>query len=164
MKHGLLSLALVVSLVGCAEGLPNLETGNSAVGEPAPLSEPQLIQPAAISEFHWSYNGIIAGKTCIAMHEPDDPYAWEDNYLCTDRDFRLTWLNAGAANSGPNCTRMFEDSGLAAWDNNFLCAASDIGLRWSNAGPIAGMQCLKINEPSEPTEYTWEDNYLCLPQ
>ena len=34
-------------------------------------------------------------------------------------------------------------------------------LFWSVAGPIGGLHCTKINEPSEPENYTWNDNFLC---
>ncbi|HVX56646.1 MAG TPA: hypothetical protein VHA37_02845 [Candidatus Saccharimonadales bacterium] len=34
-----------------------------------------------------------------------------------------------------------------------------IGLAWSSAGPIAGYNCVHIDEPSDP--HTWDDNYLC---
>jgi hypothetical protein len=32
-------------------------------------------------------------------------------------------------------------------------------MKWSQCGPIDGMDCIKINEPSDPD--TWSDNYLC---
>lgn len=37
-----------------------------------------------------------------------------------------------------------------------------MGMIWSYAGPIAGKQCVQINEPADP--HTWQDNYLCFDQ
>lgn len=36
-----------------------------------------------------------------------------------------------------------------------------VTLAWSNAGAIDGMHCIAINEPAEPIEHTWGDNFFC---
>ena len=36
-------------------------------------------------------------------------------------------------------------------------------MRWSFSGPIPGMRCTQVNEPSEPPQHTWRDNFLCVP-
>ena len=30
--------------------------------------------------------------------------------------------------------------------------------------PIAGMQCIRVNETNQPGGHTWHDNYLCMPR
>ena len=38
-----------------------------------------------------------------------------------------------------------------------------MGFRWSTSGPLDDMRCVKIDMPSKPARYSWNDNYLCLP-
>lgn len=173
-KLGLFLIATAVSLVGCAEGLPNMEdqspTGSvsnpfgSSGDLPQGQSPPLPPAPPVASEFHWSHSGIIAGKTCVQFSDAGDPYGWDNNYLCTDRNFGLTWKDGQPLVAGTTCTPINENAGLPAWADNYLCAPSDLGIRYSSAGPITGMTCLQIDEPMEPLAYTWNDNYLCLPQ
>ena len=42
--------------------------------------------------------------------------------------------------------------------------ADRLEMKWSSAGKKSGefKHCIAINEPAEPKETTWEDNYLCF--
>ncbi len=40
---------------------------------------------------------------------------------------------------------------------------ASVPLDWSHAGSIAGETCTQIDNPREKNEYTWNDNYLCVP-
>ncbi len=108
----------------------------------------------------WSHAGPIADKHCVRVNEPKDPHAWNDNFLCTDRDVGLRWSWAGPL---PNmvCVAFAEPAEPAAhkWSDNYLCSPRDEGLVWSHAGPLAGKTCVQIVEPADPN--TWSDNYLC---
>jgi hypothetical protein len=110
--------------------------------------------------FSWSSAGAIAGQVCVNILEAADPYTWNDNFLCTPRDFGLRWSSGGPI-AGMTCTQWLEPSDPFTWNDNFLCAPVDYGLRWSAAGPLAGMRCTQILEAADP--HTWNDNYLCAP-
>jgi hypothetical protein len=42
-----------------------------------------------------------------------------------------------------------------------LCVNVDLGWQWSDSGPIAGLRCLKLDEPEDDFAHHWDDNYLC---
>lgn len=111
-------------------------------------------------QFEWSAAGVIPGKICVPIGEVADPFTWDDNFLCTQRDFGLRWSSGGII---PDmvCTQWLEPSDPHTWNDNYLCAPVDLGLRWSSLGPIPGLRCTPINEPADP--HTWADNYLCAP-
>jgi hypothetical protein len=111
-------------------------------------------------QFSWSSAGPIPGKICVPISEPADPNGWNDNYLCTDRDFGLQWSFAGPV-AGLACTQWLELGDPFGWTDNYLCAPVDYGLHWSSAGPLAGLRCTPITEPADP--FGWGDNYLCAP-
>ena len=73
----------------------------------------------------------------------------------------IEWFNYG--NRGRYCQIINENSDPDGWNNNFLCTNYDIGLRFSNNNPKSGMDCILMNESSEPYSHAWSDNYLCLP-
>jgi hypothetical protein len=110
--------------------------------------------------FSWSAAGPIAGMICVQIVEPADPDSWNDNFLCTPRDFGLRWSAAGPI-AGMTCTSLNEIADPYTWVDNFLCAPVDYGLRWSSGGAIPGMRCTQLLEPSDPN--TWNDNFLCAP-
>jgi hypothetical protein len=62
------------------------------------------------------------------------------------------------------CTQVAEPSEPpdAFWFDNWLCSDTDLGMIWSYRGPIANMNCLQWNEPSDP--HRWNDNFLCFNQ
>jgi hypothetical protein len=108
----------------------------------------------------WSASGPIVGQTCVAISEPSDPNGWDDNYLCTPRDFGLKWSSSGPI-AGMVCTQWSETADPFTWFDNYLCAPVDYGLRWSSAGTIPDLRCTQILEPADPN--TWNDNFLCAP-
>jgi hypothetical protein len=110
--------------------------------------------------FRWSQAGPISGRLCTQVFEVVDPHAWNDNFLCSDRDFGVRWSHAGPI-AGMKCTRISEDADPHAWSDNYLClpASSRINLVWSQAGPVNGMSCTRIHEDADP--HAWSDNFLC---
>jgi hypothetical protein len=110
--------------------------------------------------FQWSSAGAIAGMTCTQLIETADPHTWNDNYLCSNRDFGLRWSSAGAI-AGMLCTQIVEMADPHTWQDNYLCTppASPLKLFWSAQNPIAGKTCVQIIETADPD--TWNDNYLC---
>jgi hypothetical protein len=81
---------------------------------------------------------------------PQNPYA-------------LAFYASGRSpNPADTCVQLHE-SADPYWSNNYLCSYANLGIRWSSAGPIAGLYCVQIREPAEPSYTTWNDNYLCGP-
>jgi hypothetical protein len=116
--------------------------------------------PRAMDVLRWSSSSWIKGMYCTKFDVPTDPDGWDDNFLCSTRDLKLSWSNNGPI-SGLTCTHIYEGSDPDGWGNNFLCAPQDYGFKWSFEHPLAGMQCLQITEPKD--RYTWSDNFLCWP-
>ena len=58
----------------------------------------------SMRSMQWSYEGPIAGKTCVQWLEGSDPHTWRDNYLCTDVDFGFRWSFQGPI-GGMRCTQ-----------------------------------------------------------
>ncbi len=106
----------------------------------------------------WSSAGPVAGMNCLLINEASDPHTWNDNYLCTKRDFGFVWSASGPI-TGKYCLKMDEPADPNTWADNYLCMPSHLGLRWSASGPISGMDCLQFNEPADPNG--WDNNYLC---
>jgi hypothetical protein len=80
-----------------------------------------------------------------------------------DNPYALAFYpNGRSPNPADTCVLLYE-SADPYWSNNYLCSYANLGLRWSSAGPIAGLNCLQIREPAEPSSTTWRDNYLCGP-
>lgn len=139
------------------------------------LAEGPRIDPAAIggsgagardrrfrSGLMWSYAGPIAGMHCLQWREPSDPHKWDDNYLCTERDFGFQWSFRGPVlGRGLKCIQVREKSDPHDWHDNYFCWPRDLAVnfRFSATGRIPGMRCIAIVEPSDP--HTWRDNYLC---
>ncbi|MGV3621820.1 MAG: N-acetylmuramoyl-L-alanine amidase [Archangium sp.] len=115
-------------------------------------------------DFTFSCDGVQTGQTCVSMDEPGDPHSWGDNYFCSKRDLGLRWSNAGAVD-GMDCINVHESSepAAAAWADNFLCAPkqSPFVFSYSSAGPIAGRQCVHLNETADLAN-SWNDNYICF--
>ncbi|WP_163868039.1 hypothetical protein [Myxococcus eversor] len=122
------------------------------------------VPPEAEAMFIYSEAGPLPGRLCTQLLEAEDPYTWDDNYLCYHEvPVGLQFSSAGAI-PGKACTALLEPSDTAGtWNDNFLCANRDVGLRWSLSGPISGMRCTRIYMPSEPASTGWDDNYLCVP-
>lgn len=139
------------------------------------LAEGPRIDPAATGKggagvrrrtFHsglmWSYAGPIAGMHCVQWREPSDPHKWDDNYLCTERDFGFQWSFRGPVlGRGLKCIQVNEKSDPHDWHDNYFCWPRDLAVsfRFSSTGRVPGMRCIAIVEPSDP--HTWRDNYLC---
>ncbi|CAN5255642.1 hypothetical protein BH24PSE2_BH24PSE2_08010 [soil metagenome] len=127
-------------------------------------AEAQAFTP---DEFVWSYNGPVAGRTCVSVNEPSSParHHWDDNYLCTRRDWQISWSYNGPID-GQICTQITEPSELAIrhWDDNFLCVPPEMPLVmiWSYRDAVDGLQCVQVDEPSAPGRLDWDDNYLCF--
>lgn len=124
-------------------------------------------QAFAIDEFAWSYDGPIAGRTCVRVIEPSSParHEWGDNYLCTRSDWQISWSYNGPLD-GQICTKVTEPSERAIhdWDDNYLCVLpeSPLVLIWSYRGAVDGLRCIQVNEPSAPRRLNWDDNFLCV--
>jgi hypothetical protein len=102
------------------------------------------------------------GMHCISVNEPEESSYWDDNILCTDKDYGLVWSHNGPL-ADKHCVKFYEGSDLEdGWDNNYLCSDIDFGFKWSFWGPIVGMNCVMILEPSD-YHGTWRDNFLCRP-
>ena len=112
----------------------------------------------------FSHSGTLGGMHCTSMNEPSDPHTWNDNYLCSNENLGMKFATAGAT-PGMDCTRIHEGSDIAGtWGDNYMCLpkSSKVRLHWSSAGPIAGKACIAVNEPAEPAETTWSDNFICI--
>lgn len=119
-----------------------------------------VFQPHAPMNLLWSNSGPLPGKSCVHMHEPADPHAWADNYLCGDVDHGIRWSSAGQI-AGMRCTLVDEPADPHTWNDNYLCVppSSSLQLQWSYAGPVANKTCVHLHEEADP--HTWMDNYLC---
>jgi hypothetical protein len=133
--------------------------GTNVILNNSPLSFTfALPAPAPAPTLYWSSAGPIAGKHCISVNEPSDPHTWNDNYLCTDRDYGFKWSYVGL-NPGMYNIRINEPSDPHMWYDNYLGTPIYYGYEWSYGGPIANKQCVQIAENSDP--HTWNDNYIC---
>jgi len=68
--------------------------------------------------------------------------------------------------SNYECVQIHEYRDPNTWDDNYFCwrhGKTNPGIKWSSSWPIAGMECVHITEPSEPSSHTWKDNFLCKP-
>ncbi len=91
------------------------------------------------------------------------------------------WSSAGLpVGADPaNCARVVEWAvpGQYTWQDNYLCTTTNKGLYWLWSGtggsydPVTGHGkknssdvCALVNPPTEPSQYTWGDNYICAPQ
>ncbi|MCY0996566.1 hypothetical protein OWM54_05395 [Myxococcus sp. MISCRS1] len=122
------------------------------------------VPPEAEAMFSYSSAGPLPGRLCTQLLEADDPYTWDDNYLCYHEvPVNLEFSSAGQM-PGKVCTALTETSDVAGtWLDNYLCAQRDVGIRWSLGGPISGMRCTRIWMNGEGVATGWNDNYLCLP-
>jgi hypothetical protein len=111
-------------------------------------------------DFAWSSSGPLPGQSCLLVSETADPFGWNDNHLCTQRDFGLKWSSSGPI-TGMICTQWLEPLDPFTWNDNYLCAPVDYGLRWSNNGPLPGLRCTPITEPADLNG--WNDNFICVP-
>lgn len=115
-------------------------------------------------DFTFSCDGVQPAQTCVLMDEPGDPHSWGDNYFCSKRDLGLRWSNAGAI-AGMDCVNVHEASepAASAWADNFLCAPkqSPFIFSCSSTGPIAGKQCVHLNETLDLAN-SWNDNFICF--
>ncbi|XP_028394125.1 uncharacterized protein LOC114518347 [Dendronephthya gigantea] len=69
--------------------------------------------------------------------------------------------------SSSTCIRTYERANYFQWTNYYFCSRSgrrDINMKWSDNGPIRNMKCVLINEPREPRQHGWNNNYLCVPR
>ena len=138
-----------------AEG-PRID--QTAVGD----NEPAVRDRAFRSGLMWSYAGPLAGMHCVQWKEPSDPHKWDDNFLCTERDFGFQWSFRGPIlGRGLKCIQVREKSDPNDWHDNYFCWPRDLAVtfRFSASGRVPGMRCVAIVEPSDPN--TWRDNYLC---
>ncbi len=150
----LITLLVLSSWAGC--------TGSNEVEGEAPLGQARRSLEMEVNgvRFAWSYQGPIAGMTCVQVLETRDPDTWNDNYLCTSTDIGLRWSYQGVI-AGMRCTQVNESSDPYTWNDNFLCLpeSTPFELLWSMRGTIPGQPCLAITEPLDP--HGWEDNFLC---
>nr|WP_276604346.1 matrixin family metalloprotease [Nannocystis pusilla] len=104
--------------------------------------------------------GPIPGKHCISVAEHSDPYAWDDNYFCSDKDIGAQWSMSGPI-AGMRCTQIVEPVDLHAWSDNYLCVptSSKWIFNWRYDGPDQGNRCVQWHEYADPD--TWDDNFLC---
>ncbi|MBL8910668.1 MAG: N-acetylmuramoyl-L-alanine amidase [Archangium sp.] len=113
-------------------------------------------------EFSFASAGARPDQSCINV-ATTDPNTWNDNWLCSARDFGLTWSTTGAQ-EGKRCVAITEPSDATpdAWSNTYLCApeATPYRFAWSSAGPLEHSQCLRWFDHSESA--TWLDNWLCF--
>ena len=112
----------------------------------------------------WSSAGPYGGMKCVQLLDPSDPHSWNDNYLCFDRDYGFRWSSAGPVGGMKHCVQIKEDADPDTWQDNYLCSDKDYGLQWSQAGELPGMNCTRVNEPAEPADHYWNDNFLCRPR
>jgi hypothetical protein len=128
--------------------------------EPIPPTDTTPVPLPQSAELKWSSAEPIAGMVCTQLLETADPHTWNDNYLCSTRDFGLKWSAAGPI-AGMACTQILETADPDTWNDNYLCVpeGSPLKLLWSSAGPIANKSCVQILETADPD--TWNDNYLC---
>lgn len=104
--------------------------------------------------------GPIPGKHCISVAEHSDPYAWDDNYFCSDKDIGAQWSMSGPI-AGMRCTQIVEPADPHAWSDNYLCVptSSKWIFNWRYDGPDQGNRCVQWHEYADPD--TWDDNFLC---
>ncbi|WAS91275.1 matrixin family metalloprotease [Nannocystis punicea] len=108
----------------------------------------------------WSAWGPIPGKHCIQVAEYADPYAWDDNYFCSDKDIGAQWSMSGPI-PGMRCTQIVEPADPDTWNDNYLCVPvnSKWFFNWRYDGPDRGNRCVQWHEFADP--HTWDDNFLC---
>jgi hypothetical protein len=137
----------------------------------SPVVKPTSTQPPTdvSREFRaglaWSYGGAIEGMHCVKWEEPSDPHDWDDNYLCSGRDFGFKWSYRGPIQGrGLRCIQVKEPSDPHFWHDNYFCWPRDLNVsfRFSSSGRIPNWGCVAVVEPSDP--HTWADNFLCYRQ
>ncbi len=125
-------------------------------------------------QLRWSSAGPIEGMTCTQITEGSEPaaHAWNDNFLCAPSwlPYRFRWSSAGPI-AGLQCLPWAEPGDPHTWNDNFLCweRASQCLSRsgpfaFNCAGPVEGMDCVALDESSEPAAHTWSDNFVCGPR
>lgn len=137
------------------------EPKSSVFTQPRPSDDASPRQPFN-PVLAWSFSGPIEGMHCVAWQEPSDPHDWQDNYLCSERDFGFQWSFRGPVHGrGLNCTQVKEAADPHTWHDNFFCWPRNLNIefRFSSTGRLAGYLCISVNEPSDP--HKWYDNYLC---
>ncbi|XP_057301494.1 uncharacterized protein LOC130635963 [Hydractinia symbiolongicarpus] len=126
--------------------------------------------PCWPSEFKWSHAGILQnGYTCTHILESAEPYenSWYNNYLCVKSGPELIDPGLKFSTTGPlpgmRCTKIEEPSDRYFWTNNYICVptSAPYSFTWSYNGCTKGKYCVKWFEPSTPSSFTWNDNYLC---
>ncbi|MDL2341489.1 MAG: carbohydrate-binding domain-containing protein [Patescibacteria group bacterium] len=89
------------------------------------------------------------GKSnCWDVNETAEPTAssWNNNYLCSNIDQKIVWHEAGPL-AGYYCAQALV-ADPDTWNDNYLCSKTDLGLTFS-ASPIAGQNCIVIDEPAD---------------
>jgi hypothetical protein len=118
-------------------------------------------------DLEFSMAGPIAGKTCVQWNEPAAT-SWQDNFLCFREATQFTEGGFAFSSTGPfpgkPCVAVNESADPHTWDDNYFCSPVEIGMKWSSAGPLPDMDCTNVAEGAEPSESTWSDNFVCLPQ
>jgi hypothetical protein len=71
---------------------------------------------------------------------------------CGQTTIIIVGSEAGGTSGGGGSTAA---GGSAGWSLDFV---------WSSFGAVDGMACVGLNEPMEPAEEQWDDNYLCTPE
>ncbi|KAK3734984.1 hypothetical protein QZH41_004397 [Actinostola sp. cb2023] len=121
------------------------------------------------NDFHWKPYGLSRrNKDCIRVNEPEDPYSWDNNYLCrrTGRTIiGLEWSNKGPID-GMSCIKAEAPSmeGKFSWDDNYFCWPKDSVYKftWWTKTPDRSMrhQCIRIYEPRDRF-WSKMNYYLC---
>lgn len=112
-------------------------------------------------QFKFNDSSHINGWWCVRMLEAS--LSWQDNYLCTNRDIGLTWINPFRCESSTKlkCTHTL-DTAEVIWSDNALCLPVDskVELVWSYCGAIPSMSCVQLYDPNAPGSHI-NDNYVC---
>lgn len=110
----------------------------------------------------FSCDGVEAGQVCVSLNEPEDPDGWSDNHLCSATDIGFVFSTDGPR-EGMRCTNVTEpdDVHAEAWSNDYACVpeSSTLDVTWSSSGVVAGWDCVRWGETSDPM---WSDDYLCV--
>lgn len=140
---------------------PSLNENNGSTDEDDKKDEIDPKTQFLNTQFRWSQQGPIPLMNyCTQFFEPEDPNTWEDNYLCSKIDLKLTFRSHGIL-ADQYCIKIYEDADNShGWHDNYLCSPYDLGFEWSQNGPLRDKVCLQIYEDADAIG-TWYDNYLC---